>query len=323
MKQLFLADTNLFALMVFVATFLALSLLFMHVFRQSLYRRQINKRLVPSDRFDRSIERLAESRRKRSLTADGDFALPFIWLNRLILQSGVSWGFQTIVLMTIVIAGAIFFIGSALKYNFYFTLALALFLGLLIPYLILRIYRANRLRKFEEQLPDAIDVLVRCLRAGHPVPMALHMVSREMPEPIGGEFKITSDELTYGLDLETAMSNLRTRVGQDDLSLVVIAVSMQTRTGGNLSEILSGLSKVIRNRFKLRRRVKSLSAEGRFSALFLTVLPIVLFGVIWFLAPNFYGDVWDNPLVKPILAGCVVWMVFGNYIIYRMVNFSI
>ena len=196
-------------------------------------------------------------------------------------------------------------------------------MGIAIPYFALRFHRTSRLRNFEEQLPDAIDVLVRCLKAGHPVPMALHMVSREMPEPIGGEFKITSDELTYGLDLETAMSNLRTRVGQDDLSLVVVAVSMQTKTGGNLSEILTGLSAVVRNRFKLRRKVKALSAEGRFSAIFLTFLPLVLFLVISYVSPNFYGEVWNNPIVQPILAACVLWMLFGNYIMYRMVNFSI
>ena len=323
MKHLITSDTTLFITMVFVATFTAFGLLFLHVFRQSTYRRQINKRLVPSDRLDRSVEHLAALRRRRSLTADGDYTLPIIWLNRLILQSGVTWGITLLICMVVFLFSLSMIVANLLGYPLFISVPVSAGLGFGIPYLILYFRRASRLRKFEEQLPDAVDVLVRCLRAGHPVPMAVYMVSREMPEPIGGEFKIASDELTYGLDLETAMSNLRTRVGQDDLSLMVVAVSLQTKTGGNLSEILSGLSNVVRSRFKLRRRVKALSAEGRTSAFFLTLLPFIVFGAIWLMVPGFYGKVWDEPIVKPILGICIAWMVFGNYVINRMVNFSV
>ncbi len=129
--------------------------------------------------------------------------------------------------------------------------------------------------------------------------------------------------MTYGLDLETAMVNLSARVGQPDLALIVLAVSVQSKTGGNLAEILGNLARVVRERLKLRRRAHALSAEGRFSAILLSVLPIALFGVLRLIAPNYYGDIWGNPFVKPVLAGAVTWMLIGDYVMYRMVRIRI
>ncbi len=183
--------------------------------------------------------------------------------------------------------------------------------------------RTSRQRKFEEQLPEAIDILVRGLRAGHAIPFAISTVGRQMSQPIGGEFGITGGELTYGLDLETAMINLRSRVGQADLSLLVLAVSIQAKMGGNLAEILTNLARVIRERFKLRRKARALSAEGRYSAMLLSILPIALFGILWLIAPSYYGQVWDEWFVKPALGLTLLWMMFGNFVMYRMVKFSV
>jgi len=192
-----------------------------------------------------------------------------------------------------------------------------------LPPLVLRILRSRRQKKFGAQFPDAIDMIVRSLRAGHPVPIAITMVGKEMPDPIGSEFGIVSDEMTYGSDLETAMRNLYFRVGTDDLPLFVTAVAIQRSTGGNLGEILENLSSVIRDRFKMRRKIRALAAEGRASALILSSLPIGMFAVIHFLVPSFYASVWDQNLTKIALtlAGC--WMLVGNFIMYRMVNFRI
>ena len=161
------------------------------------------------------------------------------------------------------------------------------------------------------------------LRAGHPVPVAINMVAREMADPIGSEFGIVTDEITYGADLETAMRNLYFRVGSDDLPLFVTAVAIQGSTGGNLGEILENLSAVIRQRFKMRRKIRALAAEGRASALILSSLPIGMFAVINFVTPDFYASVWDESLTKTglALAGC--WMGIGNFVMYRLVNFRI
>jgi tight adherence protein B len=149
------------------------------------------------------------------------------------------------------------------------------------------------------------------------------MVSRELPDPIGTEFGIVADEVTYGADLETAMRNLYFRVGQDDLPLFVTAVAIQGTTGGNLGEILQNLSSVIRQRFKMRRKVKALAAEGRMSAMMLSSLPIGVFFLIHMIAPDFYGSVWEFDLTKFVLAGAICWMAVGNFFMYRMVNFRI
>jgi len=144
-----------------------------------------------------------------------------------------------------------------------------------------------------------------------------------MPDPIGSEFGIVADEITYGADLETAMRNLYFRLGQDDLPLFVTAVAIQGSTGGNLGEILENLSGVIRQRFKMRRKIKALAAEGRASALILSSLPIGMFIVIQVVAPDFYGSVWKFDLTKYCLGVAASWMSVGNLIMYRMVNFKI
>jgi tight adherence protein B len=149
------------------------------------------------------------------------------------------------------------------------------------------------------------------------------MVGREMGDPIGSEFGIVTDEITYGADLETAMRNLYARIGSDDLPLFVTAVAIQGSTGGNLGEILQNLSGVIRQRFKMRRKIRALAAEGRASAMILSALPIGMFFIILWLVPDFYGSVWDVPLTKELVGGASFWMVIGNLIMFRMVNFKI
>jgi len=124
------------------------------------------------------------------------------------------------------------------------------------------------------------------MRAGHPVSVAVSLVARELPDPIGNRIRLTADEMTYGLDLETALKNMCVRVGQQDLPFVVVAVSIQTKTGGNLAEVLSNLSRVIRDRFKLRRRVKAMSTEGRMSATALSLIPLFVFVMV---------NIWHRP----------------------------
>jgi tight adherence protein B len=202
-------------------------------------------------------------------------------------------------------------------------LMIALFAGLVLPLLVLRFMRNRRQKAFGAQFPDALDMIVRSLRAGHPVPIAISMVAREMRDPIGSEFGIVADEITYGADLESGLRSLFFRVGQDDLPLFVTAVAIQGTTGGNLGEILQNLSSVIRERFKMRRKIRALAAEARASALILSSLPIAIFIVIQFVTPEFYASVWDEDITKKALAVAGFWMMVGNFIMYRLVNFKI
>lgn len=293
------------------------------LYSNASYRKNINRRLkVMDDKPDRESV-LVQLRRERGLTSGGDYRLPLVNLNQLILQSGLTIGFGRLMLF-IAIGMVAAFVGTmTFDGKISHALGAALFAGGVLPFIVLRFLRGRRQKKFGGQFPDAIDIIVRSLRAGHPVPVAITMVAREMPDPIGSEFGIVTDEITYGADLEAAMRNLFYRVGTDDLPLFVTAVAIQGSTGGNLGEILENLSGVIRLRFKMRRKIRALAAEGRASALILSSLPIGIFGVINFVSPEFYASVWNQDLTKIglALAGC--WMGIGNLIMYRLVNFRI
>jgi tight adherence protein B len=290
---------------------------------QTSYRKNINRRLrVAEDKTDRESV-LVQLRRERGLTGGGEYRLPLINLNQLLLQSGLTLGFSRVIVL--IVFGMVATFGGVLAFDHSLSHAIggALFSGLLLPIVVLKFLRWRRQKAFSAQFPDAIDIIVRSLRAGHPVPIAITMVAREMPDPAGSEFGIVGDEITYGADLETAMRNLFFRVGTDDLPLFVTAVAIQGSTGGNLGEILENLSGVIRQRFKMRRKIRALAAEGRASALILSSLPICIFAAIQMSTPEFYAGVWHESMTKIALglAGC--WMAVGNAIMFRMVNFRV
>jgi tight adherence protein B len=306
--------------MIAIAVMIGAQAVFQYLSSSRSYRRSVNGRLNIIDKSGNS-ESLAQLRTRRSLSAEGRYILPIIWFNRLVMQSGVSMNAKTLLVLMLLGAIAIFAGMCAVSKDVLLASASALVVGVGIPLQFLRIARGRRIRKFEAQLPDCIDVMVRSLRAGHPIPVSLSMAAREMPDPAGSEFGMAFDELTYGLDTETAMSNMQARVGQTDLALVVVAVSIQAKTGGNLAEILSGLSHVLRERFAMRRKIRALSAEGRFSAIALSIMPFVVAGALFTIAPVYYTAVWDDPVFMPIVIFSVCLLLIGDYIMYRMVNF--
>ncbi len=289
----------------------------------SSYRNRINRRLALLDDNVSRDTVLAQLRRERGLNSDGEFRLPIEALNRLIMQSGLSIGCTKLIMFCAFGALGIFAVVVNWRSNLGEAMMASVAGGVFLPYLVLRILRGRRLKKFGEQFPEAIDVIVRSLRAGHPVPVAVSMVGREFPDPIGSEFGIVTDEITYGADLEAAMRTLYFRVGQDDLPLFVTAVAIQGSTGGNLGEILENLSSVIRQRFKMRRKVKALASEARASALILSALPIGVFAIVNVISPDFYSSIWHYDLTHYCLGVAVAWMLTGNFIMYRMVNFRI
>jgi tight adherence protein B len=310
-------------LFVAVSAGLAAEAVYLSCYSAASYRSKINRRLMLSKDSASRENVLIELRRERGLTASGDYRLGLIALNRLILQSGITIGFSRLIFVAVVV-GLVAFAAIMVIRGSIVEAAVAGLIGAIgLPYLALRFLRSRRQKKFGAQFPDALDIIVRSLRAGHPVPIAIAMVGREMPDPIGSEFGIVSDEITYGADLETALRNLYSRLGSDDLPLFVTAVAIQGATGGNLGEILENLSGVIRQRFKMRRKIRALAAEGRASAMILSALPIGLFIVIQFIAPDFYSSVWDEHLTKVLLVCAGVWMLIGNLIMFKMVNFKI
>jgi tight adherence protein B len=192
-----------------------------------------------------------------------------------------------------------------------------------IPMLIFQ-FRANRMRKkIEDQFPLALDVFVRGLRAGHPIAAALDLLTVEMPDPIGSQFGIVVDEVTYGADLRDALSAMADRWDLDDMRMFVVSLSVQNETGGNLAEILENLTQVIRERASMMRKVRALSSEGRMTAAMLTALPVIAFTLLFIGNPKFYLDVADDPAFLPGYVGLLTLYAIGFFTIRRMIDLKV
>ena len=299
---------------------LSADMIYLLTFSAHSYRKNVNRRLaLMADNPDRQAV-ILELRRQRGVGGlDGSLAVVSRF-KRLYIQSGLTLP-PTTATLAIGASGIAGAIGGFSILGFAGGVAGALAGLILLPIMILRYLRNRRQRKFTEQFAEALDIIIRSLRAGHPVPAALRMVAREMPDPVGSEFGMAEDEITYGLDLASAMRNMLERVGQEDLPLFVTSVAIQASSGGNLTEILENLTDVIRQRTKMRRKIRALSAEGRISAIILSCVPIILFLVINWLSPAFYSANWNHPWMQWGLGGAAAWMGFGNLIMMRMVNF--
>jgi tight adherence protein B len=200
---------------------------------------------------------------------------------------------------------------------------IALILGLLLPLMFLQRRAQARTRKMLEQFPVALDVFVRGLRAGHPVAAALDLLTVEMPDPIGSQFGIVVDEVTYGAELRDALLAMAERWDIDDMRMFVVSLSVQNETGGNLAEILDNLSKVIRDRHSMLMKVRALSSEGRMTAVMLTVLPVLTLVGLFLVNPAFYLEVADDPIFVPGFLGLILLYAVGFFTIRRMVDLKV
>lgn len=282
-----------------------------------------NRRLRMLAQGGKREDVLVRLERERPLPAGDRARNPVEWFRLLVSQAGARQSPRQIaaIMAGLALAGAI---ALALVTRSGLAAGLgAIVAGGALPLLTLAVMRRIRLSKLVRQLPDAIDIVVRSLRAGHPVPTSVAMVAREMSDPIGSEFGLVVDEMTYGLNLDAAMTNLARRVGIDDLRFMVVAVMIQTQVGGNLAEVLEGISHVIRERAKMRAKIRALSAEGRFSAVLLSVLPFALMGFILAVRPQYYQAVSGDPVFMPVLGTGVLLMVIGIIVMYRLVNFRV
>ncbi len=309
-------------LMVFCGGFLALQA-FMGAGRQAAVKvKMANDRLRRMQTEETQADVVAKIRKSRSLTETGDLKGALIWLNNLVLQSGLPLGANKIYYilsgMMVSLGLMLFLVKGTL-----FWAAIGVILGLILPILGLKFLVKRRRNKAVTQLPEALDVIVRSLSAGHPVPVAMALVAREMSDPIGSEFGIASDEVSFGSKVSTAIQRLADRIGHDDFELFSAMIRLQERTGGNLAELLRANAKTTRDRQKMRLRIKACSAEGRMSAMILNIAPIALFMLIKFTSPDFYGDVSDSDLIKPAFIGVAIWMTIGNLVMRKMINFRI
>ncbi|PIE15522.1 MAG: pilus assembly protein TadB [Rhodobacterales bacterium] len=181
----------------------------------------------------------------------------------------------------------------------------------------------KRLALMEEQLPDAVDLMVRSLRVGHPFSSALAIVAQEIPDPLGSEMGIIADENTYGRDVGEALKEMAMRLELQDMRFLAVAVSIQQTSGGNLAEILHGLSRVIRSRFKLFRRIKAITAEAKWSGNFLSAFPLLALIVINLIKPDYYDEVMESSYFIPACLVVAVFLTVNLFVMRWLVNIKV
>ena len=285
-------------------------------------QRIVNRRLQFKERFETHNEAMVELRKSRGLDSDGNLALSLRWLNQLIVRSGLTFRPARWALMSL--GGASAAAIAAWIYLGGWIAAVPVFLLVLIaaPILVIRHFASSRAKKLAAQLPDALQIVCRSLEAGHPVATAVGLVAREMPDPIGTEFGMTSDEVSYGMSLTNAVQRMAERAGDPDVELFAATVRLQEKTGGNLTELLKSNTTTIRERQTMRLKVRAASSEGRVSAMILTSAPFIVMTGIHFMQPQFYGAVIHDPLIQYGFGGLFIWMAIGNFVMNRMINFK-
>ena len=244
-------------------------------------------------------------------------------LDAFILQSGLNWTVSKLLQSSALvglIAGIV--LGHWLELSTELAVAAGVAVGLL-PWLYVSHRRRRRLARFETQLPEALDLMLRALRSGHSFASALQMVGQEMANPVATEFSTVHDEVNFGVAMEQALTNLTERVPLTDLRFFVVAVLIQRESGGNLTEVLGNLSRLIRERLKLRSKVKVMSADGRLSAWILTLMPFALAALMNAFNPGFMAPLWTDPIGVVMLQYMFGMMAVGIVVMQKIIRIRI
>jgi tight adherence protein B len=247
------------------------------------------------------------------------------WSTRLqdfLTQAGMTVRPAKLLLTSGVLGFSAYLIANYFLLHFYFAFPIGVALAL-IPVGYVAFMRSRRLHKFEEHFPEALDLLGRAVRAGHAFTTGLEMISKECAEPLAGEFRTTFEEQNFGLPLRDALLNLAERVPIIDVRFFVTALLIQKETGGNLAEILDGLSRVIRDRFRIYREVRVRTAQGRLTAGILIALPIAMGFILGALNPKYIGVLFTDPLGPMVLVTAAVMQVIGSAILWKIIHFEV
>lgn len=243
-------------------------------------------------------------------------------LRLLIGQAGRTWTVAVVLFGSLVAAVAVGGASSFFVHDVVLNLVFGIAAGT-APYVYLYWLRAARFRKFEEVLPEAIDLMSRALKAGHAVTSMIEMVAQESAEPVASEFRILFEEQNLGLPLRDAMLNLAKRVPLDDVSFLVTAVLVQKETGGNLAEILDKTAFIMRERMRLKGQLRIYTAQGRLSGWVLGLLPFVMFVIMTLLNPKYEQKLWTDPLGLHFVYGGLIMMAIGIFVIRKIVDIKV
>jgi tight adherence protein B len=243
-------------------------------------------------------------------------------LRRLLAQANLKWTVGSVILACAVC----FLIPAYIVYWRTNAVPFGILVGLATgfgPIAYILFQRKKRMAKFEQGLPEALELIVSALRVGHSLNAAMGLVSRECEDPIGSEFRLTFDEMNYGLELKAALDNLVTRVPLQDVKIVCTAVLIQRESGGNLAEVLEKTSQVIRERFRLKRQVMTHTAQGRLTGWILTLLPVVLGVLLYMINPDLMSNLWKKELGIKLMYAAGIMIVIGGLIIRKIVNMDV
>ncbi len=311
-------NLTLFIGAVFLTGLLAVEGIYLFFFRsRRAGNLEVNRRLRMQAKNPDGREVL-EDLRKVTRGGSGLFG----YLDGLIAQAGKSFSVSRLLVVMSMVGFVFFlFLTVVLPVPPLFSLIFGSAAGASFPLLYLRMKAKERVNKFSEQLPDALDTMSRSLRAGHPFTSAMTLASTDLADPMGTELGIVVDEMTYGLDLNSALENLRKRVRLQDLDYMVVAITIQHETGGNLAEVLANLSRVIRDRFRMFQKIKALSAEGRLSAWIISILPFFVALAIHIINPDYFGQYLNDPTFHKLMIAGLCGIILGAITMFRMVNF--
>ncbi|OLL28056.1 pilus assembly protein TadB [Burkholderia sp. SRS-W-2-2016] len=243
-------------------------------------------------------------------------------LDLFLQQSGLTWSVGRLVGTCAVLPPFVLIVGASLALPWHLTAGAAA-LSALLPIVYVQRRRNKRIRQLERQLPDVCDMLSRALRSGHAFTGAIDMVGTEFAEPMSGEFRIVFDEINYGVSISEALTNLATRVPIRDLRYFVIAVVIQRETGGNLAEVLDGITAMVRDRFKLFDKIRVLAAEGKLSAWVLGLLPFGIGAAMLVINPEFLSILWQDPAGMKMVTIAAVGILFGVLWMRRIVRIRV
>jgi tight adherence protein B len=294
---------------------------------RSTEKREVLRRLrgYPTTEYEREIIDIMRKSMLSEVPWLNRMLLSIRWtdkLSRMIEQSGTESTLGVFVLLSIVLASGGFVIGLWVASNALLALIIAFFLGV-FPFLYVYLKKKRRMEKFQRQLPDALDLIARALKAGHAFTGGLKMVGDELGEPVGTEFEKTLHEINFGSGIPEALKGLTQRVDCPDLRFFIISVIIQRETGGNLAEILTKIAYLIRERFKLQSRVQVLASEGKLSAIILIAIPFVIALALSVLNPVYIKTLFIDPVGKALVAFALLMMAIGIVVMKRMIEIRV
>jgi tight adherence protein B len=321
--NIFLLGAVIFIVTLFVIEFSAYAIRIIRYPDRAEVRRRLRKSVLPeAAQLDRDIV-------KKKILSDVPFLNQFLTalpgvdrLDLLMMQANVKYTMGFFLLLSAALGMTGYLTVALLARNPALALALAAAAAAL-PYLTLRSKKNQRMVRFEKQLPDGLGLIARALRAGHAFTSGMKLAAEEFVDPLGPEFAETLDEINFGVSVADALKNLSVRVDCPDLKFFVVSVILQRETGGNLSEIIEGLAHLMRERFRFRGKVRTLSAEGRLTGKILVAIPILMFVAMYLLNPDYAGQLVHDPAGRMMAAVAVGLMVVGGLVIKRILKLDV